>query len=171
MSRPALRRVMLCGMLCGLLWAVAPGAARAGYDSWQAADTAKIRTMAEMYAAMYEVDPALVLAVIRAESAFDRYAESPAGARGVMQIMPGTGRDLGMEDQRSLNDNIEAGVRYLRGLLDRFEDPELAVAAYNAGPGAVDRHGGVPPYKETQAFVARVMDFWARERVEAEARP
>lgn len=107
----------------------------------------------------HQLDPALILAVIRTESNGRPDAVSDAGAKGLMQLMDTTATDLGVADAFDPSQNIEAGSRYLREMLDRYDgDPELALAAYNAGPAAVDKHGGVPPFKETQEYVARVLD-------------
>jgi soluble lytic murein transglycosylase-like protein len=104
------------------------------------------------------VDPALVAAVARTESNFDATAHSPAGATGMMQLMPATAQALGVENPYDPAQNVRGGARYLRELLDRFGgDVRRAVAAYNAGPGAVERFGGVPPFAETQRYVERVM--------------
>jgi soluble lytic murein transglycosylase-like protein len=103
------------------------------------------------------VDPALVEAIIASESGFDANATSRAGARGLMQLMPQTAASLGVADPYDAGQNVRAGTRYLRSLLDRFGNVELAVAAYNAGPAAVERYGGVPPYAETQSYVRIVM--------------
>src|SRR5262245_21920813 len=111
-------------------------------------------------ARQHEVEPALVKAVIAAESNFDPEAVSRKGAQGLMQLMPVTGTDLGLEDPFQPGDNVRAGTRYLRTMLDRYGDMERAVAAYNAGPAAVDRYGGVPPYPETQAYVRRVLTYY-----------
>jgi soluble lytic murein transglycosylase-like protein len=108
--------------------------------------------------ARYGVDPVLVESVIRAESAFNPTAVSRAGARGLMQLMPKTALALGVRDSFNPRENIEGGVRHLRYLLDRYPgNVALAVAAYNAGEGAVDNHRGIPPYAETQQYVQRVL--------------
>lgn len=108
----------------------------------------------------YGVETALVHAVVRAESAFDHLAVSSAGAQGLMQLMPGTAQEIGVRDVFHPKDNLEGGVYYLRSLLDRFNgDYRLALAGYNAGPGAVERFGGVPPYSETMDYVERVFRY------------
>jgi soluble lytic murein transglycosylase-like protein len=105
----------------------------------------------------YRVDPALVRAVIHAESAFRPGARSKKGALGLMQLMPATARDMEVADAMAPEDNIFGGVRYLAWLLsENGGNTTLATAAYNAGPGAVKRHKGIPPYEETQTYVKRV---------------
>lgn len=107
-------------------------------------------------AARQGLDPELVLSVMRQESGGQTSAVSPKGARGPMQLMPGTARDLGVNIDDP-QDNIRGGVRYLKQQFDAFGTPELALAAYNAGPGAVRKHGGVPPFAETQDYVRSIM--------------
>lgn len=108
-------------------------------------------------ARQHGVDPALVRAVIHAESAFKPDAVSRKGARGLMQLMPATAKDMGVSDVMSPAQNIYGGVRYLAWLLDQYGgSTTLATAAYNAGPGAVKRHQGIPPYVETETYVKRV---------------
>jgi len=98
------------------------------------------------------VSPALVKAVIAAESLFDADAVSRKGAQGLMQLMPATASKLGVADPFSADQNVRGGVRYLRKMLDRYGDMGRALAAYNAGPSAVDRYRGIPPYPETRAY-------------------
>jgi hypothetical protein len=112
-------------------------------------------------AAEHDVDPALVRAVIKVESSYRPDARSQKGAMGLMQLMPATAREYGVEDAYDPGENIDAGVRHLRSLLDRFDVP-LAIAAYNAGEGAVRRHKGVPPYKETREYVRKVLRLAGR---------
>jgi soluble lytic murein transglycosylase-like protein len=120
-------------------------------------------------AAKYNVDPALLRALIRQESNFNANATSPAGARGLTQLMPGTAAALGVDPSVPAQ-AIEGGAKYLRQQLDKFgNDPAKALAAYNAGPGAVQRYGGVPPYAETQNYVRKVLAYAAEYRQAAPA--
>lgn len=116
-------------------------------------------------AARHGVSPSLVQAVIRVESAFNPLALSPKGAQGLMQLMPRTASGLGVENAFDPKQNIEGGVRHLRYLMDRYPGRlHLALAAYNAGEGAVNSHGGVPPYAETQHYVRKVLELHGSER-------
>ncbi len=112
------------------------------------------------YAGRYRVEAALVKAVIRAESGFALHAVSPCGARGLMQLMPSVARSHGVADAEDPRQNIRAGVKHLRSLLRRFhDDPRLAIAAYNAGGRSITRSRGVPRYRDTQGYVARVLRY------------
>jgi soluble lytic murein transglycosylase-like protein len=116
-------------------------------------------------AKQFDLDPALVRAVIHAESNFNARARSQKGAMGLMQLMPSTARMLGVADASDPAHNIQGGTKYLAGLLARFKnDITLAAAAYNAGPEAVQKYAGVPPYAETQVYVERVKILFQRYR-------
>jgi len=109
----------------------------------------------------HDLDPALVEAVIEAESAWDVRAVSRHGAQGLMQIMPATARDLSLGRPFDPVENVQAGTAYLRQMMDRFDGRvELALAAYNAGPSTVEAYGGVPPFQETVTYVRRVLALW-----------
>lgn len=112
-------------------------------------------------AAQYNLEPALMHAVISAESAYNPYAVSPKGAMGIMQLMPNTAKRFGVYNPYDPVANMHGGARYLRWLIDRFNNTQLAVAAYNAGEGAVENYGNsIPPYQETQTYVARVLKYY-----------
>ena len=114
-------------------------------------------------AAEHDLPEALIHAVIRVESNYDPRAVSPKGAVGLMQLMPNTARAMGVTDARNPADNIRGGARYLKHLLEMFgNDIRRAVAAYNAGPGAVVRSGGTPPFAETRRYVPRVIEHFER---------
>jgi len=119
---------------------------------------AQIDALVEQNAATWQVDPALIKAVIANESGFNANATSKVGAQGLMQLMPETAASLGVRDAYDPAQNVAGGARYLRGLLDRFGgDKRLAIAAYNAGPGAVEKYRDVPPYAETRNYVQNVL--------------
>jgi len=119
--------------------------------------------------ATYHLDPDLVNSVIHAESGFNSHAVSPKGARGLMQLMPSTASSLGVDDAFDPQANVEGGSRYLRELLERYNfDLVKALAAYNAGPGRVEQYQGVPPYRETRGYVARIVRDYNRKKVAQE---
>jgi len=125
----------------------------------------QIDALVNQNAAIWQVDPALVKAVIANESGFDAAATSPVGAQGLMQLMPETAAAMGVRDPYDAAQNVAGGTRYLRAMLDRFKgDTRLAIAAYNAGPGAVEKYGDVPPYAETHNYVDNVLGSYARYR-------
>ncbi len=111
-------------------------------------------------ARQYELPPALVKAVIASESNFDPAAISAKGAQGLMQLMPATAREMGVEDSFHAEDNVRGGSAYLRELIDRYGDWRHALAAYNAGPTAVEHYGGIPPFPETREYVRRVLKYY-----------
>ena len=125
----------------------------------QVAAPGRVDEIVAQAAARYDVDPDLIHAVIQAESDYDPLCLSRAGAIGLMQLMPGTADGLDVSDPWDPAQNVDGGTRYLRQQLDSFGDLRLALAAYNAGPGAVRRYGGVPPYSETQTYVERVLTY------------
>jgi hypothetical protein len=119
--------------------------------------------------ATYHLDPDLVNSVIHAESGFNAHAVSPKGARGLMQLMPGTASQLGVNDAFDPQDNVTGGSRYLRELLERYDyDLVKALAAYNAGPQRVEQYGGLPPYRETHAYVARIVHEYNQKKIAQE---
>ncbi|HEU4400697.1 MAG TPA: lytic transglycosylase domain-containing protein [Candidatus Polarisedimenticolia bacterium] len=121
-------------------------------------DRQALRDLAERVAKRHRVDQLLVLAVIEVESRYNAFAVSPRGAMGLMQLMPQTINRFGVRNAFDPVDNVDGGVRYLKELLDRYSGQvRLALAAYNAGEEAVERYGGIPPYRETEQYVARVM--------------
>jgi len=142
-----------------------------GYGSVLFDSSAKLETPMSPYmssiiteaAKTHGVDPRLVAAVVRRESAFNPNAVSAVGAGGLMQLMPATARYLGVTDLFDAKQNVYGGTKYLRTLLDAFHgDLDLALAAYNAGPGAVKKYNGVPPYRETRAYVASIRSNYER---------
>jgi soluble lytic murein transglycosylase-like protein len=141
-------------------------AAAAGMTRVDADDAGQWAGLINRAAGRHGVDPTLVAAVARAESGLNPRAVSHAGAKGLMQLMDGTAAGLGVRDPFDPAQNVEGGTRFLSDMLDRFGSPELALAAYNAGPNAVLKHGGVPPFKETQTYVRRVLDFQRQMKAE-----
>jgi soluble lytic murein transglycosylase-like protein len=119
---------------------------------------AQIDALVGQNSAAWQVDPSLVKAIIANESGFNANATSKVGAQGLMQLMPSTAQSVGVRNPYDPAQNIAGGTRYIKGLLDRFNgDVRLAVAAYNAGPGAVEKYGDVPPFAETQNYVQNVL--------------
>ncbi len=119
--------------------------------------------------AAYHLDPDLVNSVIHAESGFNSHAVSPKGARGLMQLMPGTANQLGVNDAFDPQANVTGGSRYLRELLERYNfDLVKALAAYNAGPQRVEQYRGVPPFRETRAYVARIVHEYNTKKIAQE---
>ncbi len=121
----------------------------------------KLEPLIDRHSAAQNLDPRLVRAVIQAESGYNPRALSNKGAIGLMQLMPATASTLRVSDPWNIEENLRGGTAYLRKLLDRFAGSlEMAVAAYNAGPGAVERHRGIPPYRETREYVRRVIGLY-----------
>jgi soluble lytic murein transglycosylase-like protein len=128
---------------------------------------AQIDRLVSANASAWSVDPALVKAIIANESGFNANATSRVGAQGLMQLMPQTAASLGVTDAYDPAQNVWGGTRYIKSLLDRFGgDVPQAVAAYNAGPGAVEKYGGIPPYAETQNYVQNVLASYAKYRAQ-----
>lgn len=121
---------------------------------------AKYTPLIETYARQYNISAELIKAVVTRESCFRENARSHVGAYGLMQLMPETAKWLGVSDISDANENLRAGIRYLAQLKRRFGSVELALAAYNAGPGNVERYSGIPPFKETQSYVRTVMSYY-----------
>ncbi len=129
---------------------------------------AEIQEIAGHAGATYDLDVALLASVIRAESGGNVHAVSRTGAKGLMQLMPGTANQLGVTDSFRADQNINGGTAYLNALLVRYHDNlALALAAYNAGPAAVDKYHGIPPYRETRLYVARIIHDFNRRKLAA----
>ncbi len=124
----------------------------------QPANKSQILNVVSQISKKHGVDEKLVQALIKQESGFNPNAKSKAGAMGLMQLMPSTAKTLGVKDPYNIVQNVEGGVKYLKSMLDKYNgNMILALAAYNAGPGAVDKYDGVPPYKETQNYVRNIL--------------
>ena len=127
------------------------------------AQSSDIDEIIETFSNKYNVDSDFIKAIIKQESGFNPKATSKKGAMGLMQLMPSTAKSLGVNNAYNPWENIEGGVKYLKGLLDKYNNNhELALAAYNAGSGAVKKYGGVPPYKETQNYVKSIMSAYSK---------
>lgn len=123
----------------------------------------EIDKLIDKYSEQNKLDPDFVKAVVKQESGFNPNATSKCGAMGLMQLMPSTAEGLGVINAYDAEQNIYGGTKYLKGLMDRFDNnKELALAAYNAGPNAVKKYNGIPPYKETQNYVKNVMASYGR---------
>ena len=133
-----------------------------GGDRWRRA-AGRYADLLQAAADRHDVDPVLLTAVAHVESRFNPEAVSPKGAMGLLQLMPATAERFGVSDAHDVAQNVEAGARYLRWLLERYEGrTDLALAGYNAGEQAVDRYNGIPPYSETRTYVTRVLNQFQR---------
>lgn len=141
-----------------------------GYQGAGPGGKTEIRNIVKMASAQHRVAPELVWAVISVESNFNTKAKSHKGAMGLMQIMPDTAKFLDIDDPYDTRQNIAGGTRYLSELLVQFNgNHEKAIAAYNAGPGAVKKYGGIPPYRETRNYVSKVMKIYRKELAKRES--
>jgi len=132
-------------------------------DTYASVESTRFDGLIKEIAYRYDVKPALVKAVIKAESGFDPDAVSKKGAQGLMQLMPETSSDLAVDDPFHPRDNINGGVKFLKQLMERFNhNLHLTLAAYNAGPEAVAKYDGIPPYEETQHYVKKVLAYYDR---------
>jgi len=146
---------------------VGTGADVGAIDAPAMVPPAQIDALVSANATQQQVDPALIKAIIANESGFNANGTSKVGAQGLMQLMPGTAAGLGVTNAYDPSQNVMGGTKYIKGLLDRFNgDVKLAVAAYNAGPGAVEKYGGVPPYAETQNYVQNVLASYQKYRAQ-----
>jgi soluble lytic murein transglycosylase-like protein len=152
------------------LFLPAPANSEAAHAAPESAKSAApLNEVVNSASAAYHLDPDLVNSVIHAESGFNVHAVSPKGARGLMQLMPGTANQLGVNDAFDPQANVEGGSRYLRELLERYNfDLVKALAAYNAGPERVEQYQGVPPFRETRAYVARIVHDYNTKKIAQE---
>jgi len=150
----------------GLVPTVAPALAPARLAEPQPLNSKDLKEVINTISDQHNLDPDFVNSVIHAESGFNPHAVSPKGAQGLMQLMPGTASKLGVSNAFDPRANVEGGTRYLSELLERYNfDVIKALAAYNAGPQRVQRYGGVPPYYETRAYVARIVRDYNRKKI------
>jgi soluble lytic murein transglycosylase-like protein len=157
--RVSRRSILLSGLLLGTAAAAVPVRGGLSPDLQKKVD--RYDPVIRRIAARYVVDPALVHSIIAAESDYNRFAVSDKGAQGLMQLMPGTAKDYGVENSFDIAQNIEGGIKYLKDLQKTYPGkPDLVLAAYNAGPKAVAKYDGVPPYAETRTYVARVRNYY-----------
>ncbi len=140
------------------------GRAQKPVSSKLVAEREVVDQIVEEAAARHEVDPLLAKSVLAVESAYNQFATSSKGAMGYMQLMPGTAKQLGVQNAYDARQNIEGGVKYLRYLKSKFDDERLVLAAYNAGEGAVKKHGWIPPYPETIDYVYKVGKRYGEQR-------
>ncbi|HBG48227.1 MAG TPA: lytic murein transglycosylase [Cyanobacteria bacterium UBA9971] len=124
----------------------------------QGAPKGEILNLIDKYSQKYNIDKNLVKAVVQQESGFNSKAVSSAGAMGLMQLMPSTAKGLGVRNPFDAEQNIAGGTKYLKNLINKYDSVKLGLAAYNAGSGAVQKYGGVPPYKETQNYVKNILN-------------
>jgi len=129
-----------------------------GVPDIQGAPKGEILNLIDKYSEKYNIDKNLVKAVVKQESGFNSKAVSSAGAMGLMQLMPATAKDLGVRNPFDAEQNIAGGTKYLKTLINKYDSVKLGLAAYNAGSGAVQKYGGVPPYKETQNYVKNIIN-------------
>jgi len=165
-SEPHTTEASHTGLNDSALTSPTPPATTSDEDAGETTIRQKIDSCIDTAARKYNVPSELIRGVIRAESDFCYDAVSRAGAQGLMQLMPGTARELGVVDPFDVDQNIDGGVRYLKKMMNQFKgDVKLALAAYNAGPGAVRRYQGIPPYKETIQYVKRVLEYSQKNRI------